>query len=46
MPKPRPIDVRIQETRDKLERLQDTKRLQQLQAKIASKRTKRRRRRL
>jgi len=46
MPRPRPIDVRIAETKEKLEMLQDKKRIDQLNQKIRQRRGKRRRSRL
>jgi hypothetical protein len=44
MPRPRPIDVRIAETKEKLETLMDQKRIAQLKLKMSARRGKRRRR--
>jgi hypothetical protein len=44
MPRPRPIDTRIAEAKDKLAMLEDKKRLEALRNRIAARRGKRRRR--
>lgn len=44
MPKKRPIDVRIAEARERVERLQDEKKLEDLRAKMARGRPNKRRR--
>lgn len=44
MPRPRPIDIRISEAKDKLAMLEDKKRLEALRNRIAARRGKRRRR--
>lgn len=46
MPRPRPIDVRIQETKEKLETLMDQKRIAALNLRMKARRGNRRRRRL
>ena len=46
MPRPRPIDVRIQEAKEKLEMLTDQKKIAALQLRMKARRGNRRRRRL
>lgn len=46
MPRPRPIDQRITEAKERLSMLEDKKRMEVLRNRIAARRTKKRRRRL
>ncbi len=46
MPRPRPVDVRITEAKEKLAMLEDKKRMEVLRNRINARRGKRRRRRL
>ncbi len=43
MPRPRPIDVRIEEARERLAMLEDRKRMEQLRTKMQARRGRRRR---